>query len=122
MARYIIDTEKITIPAGFFNDLNVPKLFKWLKSQASVEVVRPVSHGYVIEHEGHEDEYYCECSICGSHEVCLRDRYCSECGSRLDLFPPNVVIKCDKCIHNCPIKRPNCPHYKKDAPDGGYYG
>lgn len=36
----IIDTSKITIPRGFFEeDLNVPKLFKWLYSQPTADVV-----------------------------------------------------------------------------------
>lgn len=43
-----------------------------------------VKHGYVIEHQGAEDEYYCECSVCKTHEVNLGDKYCSECGARLD--------------------------------------
>lgn len=35
----IIDTSKITIPIGFFEDLNVPKLFKWLYEQPAADVV-----------------------------------------------------------------------------------
>lgn len=37
-----IDTNKITIPKGFFKDLNVPKLFKWLDSQPEADVVEVV--------------------------------------------------------------------------------
>lgn len=35
----IIDTSKISIPIGFFEDLNVPKLFKWLYEQPTADVV-----------------------------------------------------------------------------------
>ena len=41
MARYI-DTSKVHIPKGFFNDLNVPKLFDWLNSQPTADVVEVV--------------------------------------------------------------------------------
>lgn len=37
-------------------------------------------HGYVIVHQGHEDDYYEECSICHSKEVSIDDNYCSNCG------------------------------------------
>ena len=49
MAKYIerkaryIDIKKVTIPRGFFNqDLNVPKLFDWLYSQPTADVVEVV--------------------------------------------------------------------------------
>ena len=38
MPKYI-DISKVTIPKGFFNDLNVPKLFEWLESQPTADVV-----------------------------------------------------------------------------------
>ena len=38
MAKYI-DTSKVHIPKGFFNDLNVPKLLDWLNSQPTADVV-----------------------------------------------------------------------------------
>lgn len=34
-----IDTSKVTIPKGFFEDLNVPKLLDWLNSQPTEDVV-----------------------------------------------------------------------------------
>lgn len=46
--------------------------------------VEEVKHGYIIEHKGHEDDYYCECSVCKTHEVFLGDKYCSECGAKMD--------------------------------------
>lgn len=46
--------------------------------------VAEVKHGHIIEHQGHEDEYYCECSVCESKEVYIGDKYCSECGAKLD--------------------------------------
>ena len=38
MPNYI-DISKVTIPKGFFNDLNVPKLYEWLESQPTEDVV-----------------------------------------------------------------------------------
>lgn len=40
----------------------------------------PQHGGTTIEHEGSEDDYYCECSKCGSHDVSLKDSFCSSCG------------------------------------------
>ena len=37
-----IDTNEITIPKGFFKDLNVPKLLEWLNSQPEADVVEVV--------------------------------------------------------------------------------
>ena len=37
MPRYI-DTSKVTIPKGFFEDLNVPKLIEWLNNQPTADV------------------------------------------------------------------------------------
>ena len=34
-----IDTSKVTIPKGFFEDLNVPKLLEWLNNQPAADVV-----------------------------------------------------------------------------------
>jgi hypothetical protein len=53
-------------------------------SKLKIADVEEVRHGYIIEHEGHEDEYDCECSVCHTKEVCLGDKYCSECGAKLD--------------------------------------
>jgi ribosome-binding ATPase YchF (GTP1/OBG family) len=39
MNMAIIDTSKVTIPKGFFEDLNVPKLLEWLNSQPTADVV-----------------------------------------------------------------------------------
>ena len=36
--------------------------------------------GYVIVHQGHEDDYYEECSICHNKDVSVDDNYCSNCG------------------------------------------
>lgn len=46
--------------------------------------VAEVKHGHIIEHQGHEDECYCECSVCKSREVCIDDKFCSECGAKMD--------------------------------------
>ena len=36
-----------------------------------------------------------------------------------------IIRNCDKCVNqmNCYSRNPKgCKNYKKDAPDGGYYG
>ena len=37
--------------------------------------------GYVIIHQGHEDDYYEECSICHNKDVSIDDNFCSNCGT-----------------------------------------
>lgn len=37
-------------------------------------------YGHVIVHQGQEDEYFEECSICHSKDVSVDDNYCSNCG------------------------------------------
>lgn len=54
-ARYI-DINKISIPKGFFNDLNVPKLFDWLNSQPAADVVEVVRCEKCLFYE--KVEYY----------------------------------------------------------------
>lgn len=44
------------------------------------EKVEKEEQGYVNVHQGHEDEYYEECSICHSNNVSVEDNYCSNCG------------------------------------------
>lgn len=41
MIKYI-DTNKIEIPEGFFNDLNIPKLFQWLNDLPTIDAVEVV--------------------------------------------------------------------------------
>lgn len=40
-----IDTSKLSIPKGFFEDLDVPKLLDWLNSQPTADVVEVVRCG-----------------------------------------------------------------------------
>ena len=95
MARYI-DTEKVHIPKGFFEDLNVPKLLNWLKSQPTEDVVE-VKHGKWIKSIHKEapiikdgrlfekaHEVFC-CSVCDVKIVGLRDMsFCPFCGAKMD--------------------------------------
>ena len=42
-------------------------------------------------------------------------------------YEPKDMSRCSRCIHECVCpkdkdKERKCPHYKKDPPDGGYYG
>ena len=77
MPRYI-DTSKVTIPEGFFEDLNVPKLLKWLNNQPTADVV-PKSEVEQWYHEYHaiRDELKQEKMYHRETEK-LADRYCAE--------------------------------------------
>lgn len=93
MPRYI-DAEKIEIPKGFFNDLNVPKLLEWLNKQPTADV-QEVRHGrWLASPDG-----VCSirCSACntpalwchGEDEFGYAERryasyYCPYCGARMD--------------------------------------
>ena len=86
MTRYI-DTSKVIIPKGFFEDLNVPKLLNWLNSQPTADVVE-VRHGE-WEYE-YKDLDVARCSLCNFYcqdkinniSVCFH--YCPNCGAKMD--------------------------------------
>lgn len=63
-----------------------------IKTAPAADVVE-VKHGYIIERQGTEDDYCCECSVCGTHEVSLGDKYCSECGVKLDIEKMDIDDK-----------------------------
>lgn len=83
-----IDTSKVSIPKGFFEDLNVPKLLDWLNSQLTADVAE-VKHGFWkmgIDEAGYE---YGTCSVCGYKECDAFPRgdtpnYCPNCGTNMD--------------------------------------
>ena len=93
MARYI-DADKINYSVySLFDgqDLegNTLYLHRAIAFESDIDEmptadVVEVRHGYVIEHKGHEDEYYCECSVCKTHEISLDDNYCPNCGAKMD--------------------------------------
>ena len=45
-----------------------------------------------------------------------------------DYYPNNSILlsRCDKCVYQGTCGNTDvgmsCPHYKRDPPDGGYYG
>ena len=92
-ARYI-DINKVRIPKGFFNDLNVPKVYDWLDSQPIADVVEVV-HGEWIYHEtvasydGTKSGYSCsECCSFVDEEIFDSDEFhksfCGCCGAKMD--------------------------------------
>ena len=66
--------------ATAFSLFDKEKKYEFVKELGACEFLYRLKFGKVIEHQGFEDEYYCECSICKTKEVCLGDKYCSECG------------------------------------------
>ena len=86
MIKYI-DTNKIKIPEGFFDDLNVPKLFQWFGSLPTADVA-PVVHGRWID-KGE----YAVCMECGGRSstqyngvepIPLMTQFCPHCGAKMD--------------------------------------
>ncbi len=55
-----IDTSKVTIPKGFFEDLNVPKLLEWLNNQPTADVQE-------VRHK--------RCDVCSGKEMLTQDGY-----------------------------------------------
>lgn len=86
MPRYI-DTDKITIPKGFFDDLNVPKLLEWLKSQPTADV-QEVKHGEWEYIDGDVGYSQAKCSFCGEIAIFGDEEnialYCPNCGAKID--------------------------------------
>lgn len=93
MARYV-DADKTTIPKGFLNDLNVPKILEWLKSQPTADVQK-VKHGHWIP----SSDGVCpiRCSKCntpalwvhgeddfGYAERRYASHFCPYCGAKMD--------------------------------------
>lgn len=88
MARYI-DAEELHIPKGLFNDLNVPKLFDWLNSQPTADVVE-VKHGEWVYWQPNGTNHLWRCSVCGGaistpmKFVADHIKYCEHCGAKMD--------------------------------------
>ena len=102
--------------------------------------VAEVEHGKWIEitvDEEHPNGYYKEkkylCPYCGRREE-EKEPYCN-CGVKMDEKENSVkkdisvkdMSRCHKCVYEMTCFRDRdfegtCPNYKRDAPDGGYYG
>ena len=86
-ARYI-DINKVRIPKGFFDDLNMPKLFDWLNSQPAADV-EPVRHGEWIDTDTFD--FHCvhiyQCSNCGKEvadDYIDNHKFCLHFGAKMD--------------------------------------
>ena len=79
-----IDTSKVTIPKGFFEDLNVPKLLDWLNSQPTADVVE-VKHGEWVggKFNDYSGEYEEQCSNCKKYSREYARPYCPNCGANM---------------------------------------
>ena len=77
----------------FFIDDRDAKVFEDIIQRTPTIEAKPIVHAHVIEHQGYEDEYYCECSNCHTHEVWVECKYCSECGAQMDGTDTNVGSK-----------------------------
>ena len=82
-----IDTSKVTIPKGFFEDLNVPKLLDWLNSQPTADVVEAKRGEWFEVDDGIDigSGKHLECSICGKWKKDrIKSNYCPNCGAKMD--------------------------------------
>ena len=89
----LIDTNKLEIPKGFFNDLNAPKFFQWLNDLPAVDA-QEIRHGkwlpikawfgddYAIESGNERYQTSWKCSLCGRIEL-IKEPYC-HCGAKMD--------------------------------------
>lgn len=87
MPRYI-NIDKITIPKGFFDDLNVPKLFKWLESQEIVVLPK--------EEQKQATWNYWK-GRCGNHDKRIEDATCSNCGYKHPTVKGSPKLLSDYC-------------------------
>jgi hypothetical protein len=71
-----------------------------------------------------------ECSVCHMQQGYLSN-YCEDCGTKMDRKVQSLANKkyprCSKCLYELTCTKwkdveGKCPHYKRDATDGGYYG
>lgn len=82
----LIDAEKLKYHYSWWGQINpIKELFDAIIDQQPTVDAEIVKHGYIIVHNGFEDDYYEMCSICGSKDVCLGNKYCPNCGTKLDL-------------------------------------
>lgn len=84
-----IDLKTITIPKGFFEDLNVPKLYDWLYSfvDDNIDVIKHGKWNKIVEHDKINNEiivgYYC--SECRQNIISkFLMNYCPFCGAKMD--------------------------------------
>lgn len=83
-----------------------------------------VKHGYWI---GKPIAGYAriKCSVC--HTSFAQEtgtwKYCPECNAKMDGGKDTNQTRCHKCVNEmeCSKHLINCPDYKKDASDGGFY-
>jgi hypothetical protein len=86
---------------------------------------RPCAHWIYYYEDGVKR---CKCSECATSYGCFDTPYCPNCGARMD---GDVAVKkaprCSKCVYELTCSKTmdgegSCSSYKRDAPDGGYYG
>lgn len=93
--------------------------------------VAPVVHGaWSLENDEEMPNFMFKlviCSACGE-KANHTYNYCPNCGAKMDeKLTSTKLSRCRKCIHEVTCDKDKdyegkCPNYKRDAPDGGYYG
>lgn len=82
MIKYV-DTNKIEIPKGFFNDLNVPKFFQWLNDLPTADVQEIRRGRWITVGEGITERTVC--SNCKSQKGSfMKPPFCNQCGAKMD--------------------------------------
>ena len=98
------------------------------KNKADFEKVK---HGkwkketkFIITDNPDDDGYWRTIYICSEceREEWRKEPYC-HCGAKMDRKTNINNTRCNKCINetHCSKHRIDCPDYKRDATDGGYY-
>ena len=103
--------------------------FGKIKSLPTADV-EEVKHGMWID-----DGDCFHCSVCNKtyqlgslqtiYDVKRCWQYCANCGAKMDGNTKDMdKTRCNKCVNemHCSRHRVDCPDYKRDASDGGYYG
>lgn len=102
---------------------------EWRDDNGDIVEIERVRHGEWINHVT-----YVECPVCGAMPYSRSNR-CPNCGAKMDKKEAFVKkdtsltnkSRCRKCVYemtcfkDCDFEG-TCPNYKRDAPDGGYYG
>lgn len=140
MAKYIDADElvkdiKSRFCDGCYNDNDPMKCFMCSTRERFVEIINaPTADVEEVRH-GEWIKNNILCSNCNEVNPTLRLtveneyeglwlRRCPNCGAIMDGKTEINNTRCNKCINEtrCSRHRVDCPDYKRDAPDGGYYG
>ena len=112
---------------------------EWRDDNGDVVEIERVRHGEWIIISSGNDWVEIKCPVCNSQDMYAHPqtlpKRCPNCGTKMDGKKPSVkkdasltdMSRCRKCVYEMTCFKDRdfegtCPNYKRDAPDGGYYG